>query len=99
MVQLDTSVDVVVSVAVVWTGPSGAQFATSGTNEDLNAQDTSHTSTLTVDSAMVTDSGDYTCSVTLDSSSNFITTSNSVPQVEPVVVGGSVNVVCVQPLI
>ena len=93
--QLDSSVDVAVSVAVVWTGPVEGQFTTTGIMENLLAEDTSHMSTLTVASAMVTDSGDYSCSVTLDSSSNFITSSSSISRVEPVVVGGSDNVGCV----
>ena len=89
--MLDTSVDVSVSVGVVWTGPGG--FTTSDTMADLTAGDSSHSSQLMVASA--TQSGDYTCAVTLNSASNFLTESSPGTLVRPISVGELVGMLCV----
>ncbi len=79
--ELAVSVDVVVTVDVVWTG--SGDFTTSG--------DTILSSQLMVASAA--QSGDYTCTVTLDSASNFLTESDPVTQVQPISVGELVDTI------
>ncbi|XP_064387176.1 uncharacterized protein LOC135335578 [Halichondria panicea] len=75
--ELAASVDVGVTVGVVWTGPG--DFSISG--------DTTLSSQLMVASAA--QSGDYTCTVTLDSASNLRTNSDPVTQVRPISVVGA----------
>lgn len=77
--------DVAVTETVLWMGPG--VFTTSGTSADLIAEDTGHNSTLTVSGAMATHSGNYSCSVTLESTSNFIIDSSSISKIETVTVG------------
>ena len=79
--ELAASVDVGVTVGVVWTGPG--DFSISG--------DTTLSSQLMVASAA--QSGDYTCTVTLDSASNLRTNSDPVTQVRPISVGELVDTV------
>ena len=87
--QLDSSVDVGVSVSVSWSGPG--QFTSTGTSATLLAGTNSHQSQLTVSGA--SESGNYSCTVTLDSASEFIS------QSDPVSRGVSVRVgeLCFQP--
>ena len=87
--ELAASVDVGVTVGVVWTGPD--QFTSSDTMASLTAEASSHASQLMVASAA--QSGDYTCAVTLDSASNFLTESNPATQVRPISVGELVDTV------
>ncbi|XP_064386138.1 mucin-2-like isoform X3 [Halichondria panicea] len=83
--ELAASVDVGVTVGVVWTGPD--QFTSSNTMASLTAGDSSHASQLMVASAA--QSGDYTCAVTLDSVSNLLTDSDPATQVRPISVVGA----------
>ena len=87
--ELAASVDVGVTVGVVWTGPD--QFTSSNTMASLTAGDSSHASQLMVASAA--QSGDYTCAVTLDSVSNLLTDSDPATQVRPISVGELVDTV------
>ncbi len=86
---------VAVDVGVVWTGPD--QFTSSDTMASLTAEASSHASQLMVASAA--QSGDYTCAVTLDSASNFLTESNPATQVRPISVGELVDTVCMSALL
>ncbi len=87
--ELAASVDVGVTVGVVWTGPD--QFTSSNTMASLTAEASSHASQLMVASAA--QSGDYTCTVTLGSASNLRTESNPATQVRPISVGELVDTV------
>ncbi len=87
--ELAASVDVGVTVGVVWTGLD--QFTSSNTMASLTAGASSHSSQLMVASAAL--SGDYTCAVTLNSASNFLTESNPITQVRPISVGELVDTV------
>ena len=68
-VELDISVDIVVTVNTVWTGPDNL-------NRNIITQrmgnTTTYTSTVMVRSFGRNQSGDYTCTATVSSASSFI---------------------------
>ena len=80
-VELSPAVDVPVTVTTVWTGPVGTTVTpTSSVMESL----TRYTIMAMVDAAR---NGDYTCQVTLSSSSQFITDSGMTSGMTTITVG------------
>ena len=73
-VELSPAVDVPVTVNTVWSGPNG--FMTTNTAQRMGST-TTYTSTAMVSSFGRDQSGDYTCTATVSSTSSFIT--NSMP--------------------
>ena len=69
--ELSPLVDVPVTVNTVWSGPTGVTL--SPTNP-VEVSSTSYTSTVILHSFGINESGDYTCTATVNStSSTFIT--------------------------
>ena len=74
-VELSPSVDVPVTVNIVWTGPAG--FMTTNTAQPVMGSTTTYISTAIVNSLGRDQSGDYTCTATVSSmSSNVMATSS-----------------------
>ena len=71
-VELSPAVDVLVTVNTVWTGPDG--FMTTNTAQRMEST-TTYTSTAMVSSFGRDQSGDYTCTATVSSTSPFLTNS------------------------
>ena len=71
-VELSPAVDVPVTVNTVWTGPDG--FMTTNTAQRIG-NTTTYTSTAMVSSFGRDQSGDYTCTATVSSTSSFLTDS------------------------
>ena len=73
-IELSKAVDIPVTVNTVWNGPSGTQFTSVATRET----DTTYTSTASFSSSVSSDSGEYTCRVTLSSTAPgpFVRTSD-----------------------
>ena len=70
-VELSPAVDVPVTVNTVWTGPDG--FMNTSTAQPVMGSTTTYTSTAMVSSFGRDQSGDYTCTATVNSTSSFIT--------------------------
>ena len=83
-VELSPSVDVPVTVNTVWTGPDNL-------NRNIMAQQegstTTYTSTVMVSSFGRDQSGEYTCTATVSSASQFITDSSSLSDTSRITVG------------
>ena len=75
-IELSKAVDIPVTVNTVWNGPSLTQFTSVATRET----DTTYTSTARFSSSVSSDSGEYTCRVTVNSTSTspFVRISNEV---------------------
>ena len=71
-IELSEAVDIAVSVNTVWSGPSGTQFTSFATMMTA----TTYTSSASFSSSVSSDSGEYTCRVTVSSTSPFVQTSN-----------------------
>ena len=71
-VELSPAVDVPVTVNTVWTGPDG--FMTTNTAQRMGST-TTYTSTAMVSSFGRDQSGNYTCTATVSSTSSFLTNS------------------------
>ena len=84
-IELSEAVDIAVTVNTVWSGPSGTQFTTSVATR-MTA--TTYTSTATISSIETSDSGEYTCTATVSSTSPFLTDSDKVFGVRNVTVKG-----------
>ena len=69
-VDLDPVVDVPVTVNTVWTGPAG--FVRTTTAQPVMGSTTTYTSTAMVSSFGRDQSGVYTCTATVNSTSSFI---------------------------
>ena len=74
-VELSPAVDVPVTVNTVWTGPDG--FMTTNTAQPVMGSTTTYTSTAMVNSFGRDQSGVYTCTATVNSTSSFLTGSGS----------------------
>ena len=74
-VELSPAVDVPVTVNTVWTGPYG--FMTTNTAQPVMGSTTTYTSTAMVSSFGRDQSGDYTCTATVNSNSSFVISSGS----------------------
>ena len=72
-VELSPAVDVPVTVNTVWTGPDG--FMTTNTAQPVMGSTTTYTSTTMVSSFGRDQSGNYTCTANVISSSSFLTDS------------------------
>ena len=72
-VELSPAVDVPVTVNTVWTGPDG--FMTTNTAQSVMGSNTTYISTAMVSSFGRNQSGDYTCTATVSSTSSFLTNS------------------------
>ena len=73
-VELSPAVDVPVTVNTVWTGPDG--FMTTNTAQPVTGRTTTYTSTAVVSSFGRDQSGNYTCSATVTSNSQYLTDSS-----------------------
>ena len=73
-VELSTAVNVPVTVSTLWTGPDG--FMTTNTAQPVMGSTTTYTSTAIVSSFRRDQSGVYTCTATISSTSSFLS-SNS----------------------
>ena len=62
-VELSPAVDVPVTVDTVWTGPTG--FRTTNTAQPVMGSTTTYTSTATISSIGIDQSGNYTCTMTV----------------------------------
>ena len=73
-IELSKVVDIPVTVNTVWNGPFGTQFTSVATRET----DTTYSSSASFSSSVSSDSGDYTCRVTLSSTAPgpFVRTSD-----------------------
>ena len=71
-IELSEAVDTAVSVNTVLSGPSGTQF----TSVAIMKNNTTYTSLASFSSSVSSDSGEYTCRVTVSSTSPFVETSN-----------------------
>ena len=65
-IELSEAVDIPVTVSTVWNGPSGTQFTTT-TSVATRMTVTFYTSTVTIGSVEASDSGEYTCTATVNS--------------------------------
>ena len=74
-VVLNPAVDVPVTVNTVWTGPAG--FMTTNTAQPVMGSTTTYTSTAMVSSFGRDQSGNYTCTATVSSTSLYLTDSRS----------------------
>ena len=83
-VELSPAVDVPVTVNTVWTGPDG--FMTTNTAQRME-NTTTYTSTAMVSSFGRDQSGNYTCTATVNSTSSFIINSGSISDTANVIVG------------
>ena len=73
-VELSPAVDVPVTLNTVWTGPDG--FMTTNTAQPVVGSTTTYTSTAVVSSFGRDQSGNYTCSATVTSNSQYLTDSS-----------------------
>ena len=84
-VVLSTVVNVEVAVNKMWTGPDG--FMTANTAQPVMGSTTTYTSTAMVNSFGRDQSGVYTCTATVSSTSSFLTDSGSQPGTARITVG------------
>ena len=76
-VELSASVDVPVTVNIVWTGPAG--FMTTNTAQPvMPGSTTTYISTAIVNSLGRDQSGDYTCTATINSMSSNVMAASSI---------------------
>ena len=68
-IELSEAVDIAVTVNTVWSGPPGTQFTTI-TSVATRMTATTYTSAATIGSVGTSDSGEYTCTATVSSTSN-----------------------------
>ena len=85
-IELSEAVNIIVNT--VWSGPSGTQFTTT-TSVATRMTATTYTSTATISSVETSDSGEYTCTATVSSTSPFLTDSSKVFGVRRVTVKGN----------
>ena len=71
-IELSEAVDIAVTVNTVWSGPPGTQLTTT-TSVATMMTATTYTSTATISSVETSDSGEYTCTATVSSTSPFLT--------------------------
>ena len=76
-VEVSEVVDIAVTVNTWWSGPSGTQFTTT-TSVATRMTATTYTSTATLSSVETSDSGEYTCTATVSSTSPFVISSSQV---------------------
>ena len=77
-IELSEAVNITVTVNTVWSGPPGTQFTTT-TSVATRMTATTYTSTATISSVETSDSGEYTCTATVNSTSNsFVLASGGV---------------------
>ena len=88
-VEFSTVVNVELDVNTVWTGPDG--FMTTNTAQPVMGSTTTYTSTAMVSSFGRDQSGVYTCTATVSSTSSFITDSGSQSGTTRVTVGKGAN--------
>ena len=69
-VELSPAVDVPVTVNTVWTGPDG--FMTTNTAQPVIGSNTTYTSVVIVSSFGINQSGNYTCTATVSSTTPFL---------------------------
>ena len=74
-VELSPAVDIPVTVSTVWTGPNGEFFHSDP--EAIMENHTVYTSTVTISSFGREQSGNYTCTASVNSSTLFVDDSNS----------------------
>ena len=75
-IKLSESLNIAVTVNTVWSGPPGTQFTTT-TSVATRMTATTYTSTATISSVETSDSGEYTCTATVSSTSPFLTDSEN----------------------
>ena len=85
IVELSPAVDVPVTVNTEWTGPYW--FRTTNTAQPVIGSTTTYTSTAMVSSFGRDQSGDYTCTATVSSTSSLLTSSGSHSGTTNVIVG------------
>ena len=85
-IELSEAVNITVTVNTVWSGPSGTQFTTT-TSVATRMTATTYTSTVTISSVETSDSGEYTCTATVSSTSPFLTDSELMLSSTNIVVG------------
>ena len=90
-IELSEAVDITVNT--VWSGPSGTQF-TNTTSVATRMTATSYTSTATISSVETSDSGEYTCTATVSSTSPFLIESTNVFGVRTITVKRKVLITC-----
>ena len=84
-VEFTLTVDILITVNTVWTGPDG--FMTTNTAQSVMGSTTTYTSTAMVSSFGRDQSGDYTCTATVSSTSSFVISSGSHSGTTNVIVG------------
>ena len=99
-IELSEVVDITMTVNTVWSGPSGTQFTTT-TSVATRMTATTYISTATIRSVETSDSGEYTCTATVSSTSPFLTDSDEVFGVRNITVKGEggVNIIVFDPLV
>ena len=85
-IKLSEAVNIAVTVNTVWSGPSGTQFTTT-TSVASMVTATTYTSTATISSVETSDSGEYTCTATVSSTSPFLTDSENIQGIISTAVG------------
>ena len=91
-VELSPAVDVPVTVNTVWTGPAG--FMTTNTAQPVMGSTTTYTSTAMVSLFGRNQTGKYTCTATVSSTSSFLTGSGSQYGIARVTVGKVISYTC-----
>ena len=86
-VELSPAVDVPVTVNTLWTGPDG--FITTNTAQPVMGSTTTYTSTVMVNSFQRNQSGNYSCRVTVSSSSPVLTNSSQRSHTKRITTGKS----------
>ena len=76
-VELSPAVDVPITVSTIWTGPNGALFPNDSDSEAVMENHTVYTSTVTFSSFGKEQSGNYTCTASVNSLIPFVDDSNS----------------------
>ena len=84
-VELSPAVNLKVTVTTVWTGPAG--FMTTNAAQPVMGSNTTYTSTAMVNSFGRTQSGNYNCTATVNSTSPFHADSDSQSETARVSVG------------
>ena len=85
-IELSEAVDIAVTLNTVWSGPPGTQFTTS-TPVATRMTATTYTSTATISSVETSDSGEYTCTATVSSTSPFLIDSENIQGIISTAVG------------
>ena len=85
-IELSEAVNIAVTVNTVWNGPPGTQFTTT-TSVATRMTATTYTSTATISSVETSDSGEYTCTATVSSTSPFLTDSELMLSSTNIIVG------------